>query len=228
VILGGGRTSGAVVARALELGGGPSARVLVIPFASAYSSGQGSARMWREAGARQVAVLDSDADREAAQADVRKADIVWFPGGDQSRLMAALDRLGLVEAVRRRYREGAVVGGTSAGAAVMSAVMLTGSRDPKSVEAEGLGLWPEVIVDQHYLKRKRRPRLQEAVLRHPGLPGVGIDEGGGVIVRGRRFEVVGAAECEVLVRDPKGRDDESAVSAVRLRPGAEFDLERLR
>ena len=226
VIVGGGRTPSVVVARALDLAGGPSARVLVIPFASAYSTGEGSAEMWRQAGARRVAVLDDGQDRSAALREVQKADLLWFPGGDQTRLMDTLARLELVEAVRRRFQEGATVGGTSAGAAVMSTVMLTGARDPSRAEAAGLGLWPEVIVDQHYLKRNRRARLREAVLRHPNLLGVGIDECGCVIVRGRDFEVVGSGEVEVLVRDPKEKSEYSGVSAHRLRPGMASNVQR--
>jgi cyanophycinase len=220
VIVGGGwPPPPEVLARALDLAGGPKARILVIPFASSSFTGGGTAELWRRAGARNVAVLDRGQDRRSALREVQKADLLWFIGGDQSQLMDALDRLELVEAIRRRFQEGATVGGTSAGAAVMSRVMLTGARDPSLAEAEGLGLWPEVIVDQHYLKRNRRARLREAVLRHPNLIGVGIDEFGCVIVRGREFEVVGPGEVEVLVPNAKGKGEDSGVTAHRLRPG---------
>jgi cyanophycinase len=225
VIIGGGPTPRDVVSRALELAGGPSARVVVIPFAWPGSGAGGrSARMWEQLGAGRVAVL-GDEDATAAQAEVRKADLIWFPGGSQRLLMRRLVRLGLVEPIRERYRRGAVVGGTSAGAAVMSAVMLTGSRDPQEAEAAGLGLWPEVIVDQHYLARHRRERLQAAVLRHPDLPGVGIDERTAVIVRGRHFEVAGVGEVEVLVPGREGAEG-GGVTPHRLRPGMAFDLPR--
>jgi cyanophycinase len=118
-----------------------------------------------------------------------------------------------------------VIAGTSAGAAVMSAVMLTGSGNPERACGKGLGLWPGVIVDQHYLTRRRQPRLLEAVQKHPNLVGVGIDESTAVIVRGegRRFEVVGRSQVEVLVRQPKGKAG-SEVAAYRLDAGKTFDL----
>ena len=55
--------------------------------------------------------------------------------------------------------------------------------------AKGLGLWPEVIVDQHFLKRQRDNRLISAVIDHPTLVGVGIDESTAVIVHGGSFDV---------------------------------------
>ena len=56
----------------------------------------------------------------------------------------------------------------------------------------------EVIVDQHFLKRQRHNRLLSAVIDHPSLIGVGIDESTAVIVRGRELEVVGASAVVVL------------------------------
>jgi cyanophycinase len=228
VIIGGGSTPRAAITRALDLAGGASARVLVIPFAwGRQATGRPSARLWEQAGAGKVTILAWDCERGEAVREVRAADVIWFGGGSQNVLMDRLTRLDLVEAIRERYRVGAVVGGTSAGAAVMSAVMLTGSRDPARAEAAGLGLWPDVIVDQHYLARKRKARLLEALKGHPRLLGVGIDEGTAVLVRGRggRFEVVGSSQVEVLV--PKVPKREGAeVAAYRLEAGAVFELPR--
>jgi cyanophycinase len=226
LIIGGGRTPHAAIDRALDLAGGSSARVLVIPFAwGRQATGRPSFRMWQQAGAAKVTVLAWDCERAEAVREVRAADVIWFGGGSQNVLMDRLTRLDLVDAIRERYRTGAVVGGTSAGAAVMSAVMLTGSRAPGRTEAAGLGLWPDVIVDQHYLARHRQSRLLEAVKGHPRLLGVGIDEGTAVIVRGRggRFEVLGSSQVEVLV--PQGREG-TEVATRRLEAGAVFDLPR--
>ena len=118
--------------------------------------------------------------------------------------MKALDGTGIPDLIARRYRDGAVVGGKSAGAAVMSAIMLTGDADLQSITAgatktlPGLGLWPGVIVDQHFLKRQRQNRLMSLVLEHPELVGVGIDEDTAVVVSGRRFEVIGDSSVVVI------------------------------
>jgi cyanophycinase len=147
-------------------------------------------------------------DAAAARQAVESAAFVWFPGGDQNKLMKAFEGTGVASVIARRYQAGAVVGGTSAGAAAISAVMLTGDADLQSITvgatktAPGLGLWPQAIVDQHHLKRQRQSRLISVVLEHPTLVGVGIDERTAVIVSsGRQAEVVG--ESTVLVFDAR-------------------------
>src|SRR5436190_23443423 len=147
VAVGGGSTTPEITRRTLELAGGESARVLVIPQASAASTGEGSVAMWRERGAKTVTVLDLK-DPAAAVKAVESADLIWMPGGDQNRLMEALMPTGVPAAIRARYRQGATVGGTSAGAAVISALCLTGEADLDRIRngttavREGLGLWP--------------------------------------------------------------------------------------
>src|SRR5262245_5980300 len=147
VIVGGGSIPESVPRHALELAGGPEATVLVVPQASAQpDAGKSSVEMWRGAGASKVSILDL-ADPAAALASVRDAKLIWMGGGDQNRLVKALAGTGLPEAIRARYVEGAVVGGTSAGAAAMSKAMITGEADLESVTGgateivEGLALW---------------------------------------------------------------------------------------
>jgi cyanophycinase len=198
---------GVILARALELAGGLDAPIVVFPQASELAdTGDVAVEMWKNAGAtnvRWLALTDAAAARQA----VESAALVWFPGGDQNKLMKAFEGTGVPEVIARRYRAGAVVGGTSAGAAVLSAVMLTGDADLQSITvgatktAPGLGLWPEVIVDQHHLKRQRQSRLISLVLEHPKLVGVGIDERTAAIVTGARFDVIG--ESSVLVIDAR-------------------------
>ena len=207
VVVGGGGVPDAVLRRALDLAGGPAAPVVVFPQASERDeTGDVAAEMWTKAGATNVRWLPLT-DPAAARQAVESAALIWFPGGDQRRLMKAFEGTGVPEVIARRYRDGAVVGGTSAGAAVMSLVMLTGDTDLKSITvgatttAPGLGLWPEVIVDQHHLKRQRQSRLISLVLERPDLVGVGIDERTAVVVSGRRFEVIG--ESSVLVIDAR-------------------------
>jgi cyanophycinase len=122
--------------------------------------------------------------------------------------MKAIAGTGLDDTIRERHRAGVVVGGTSAGAAVMSAVMITGEADlqsvsaGKTVTADGLGLWPDAIVDQHFLRRQRVNRLIAAVLDHPLLVGVGIDEATAVVVRGPRIDVLGRSAVVVIDARP--------------------------
>jgi len=231
VIVGGGATGPEIVGKVLSLAGGPRARVVILPQASKLPSTYPVER-FHEAGAEDVTVLDT-ADPRAAIAAIEVADLIWFRGGDQTRLMGAIQGTGIPEVIHNRYRNGATVAGTSAGAAVMSRVMIAGNRSPQRQTpwlSEGLGLWPDVIVDQHFVRRNRFDRLKSAVLVHPGLLGVGIDEATAVVVSGRMFEVVG--QSEVIVLDArKGtadvvREAVDGVSRHVLRSGMKFDLDK--
>lgn len=207
VVVGGGGTGPEIVAKTLALAGGRNAVVVVLPQSSAVEdAGEDSVRMWLEAGAREAAKIAFDDTN--APAVLRRATLIWVPGGDQNRFMKAIEGTGLAEIIRERHRGGVVVGGTSAGAAVLADAMFTGEADLKSltaggtVIAKGLGLWPDVLIDQHFLKRQRDNRLISAVMDRPALVGVGIDEGTAVIVQGAAFEVLGRSS--VVVIDARG------------------------
>jgi cyanophycinase len=128
--------------------------------------------------------------------------------------------------VRARHHEGVVFGGTSAGTAIMSAIMITGEGDLTVIDGArvevraGLGLLPGVIVDQHFVKRQRENRLFGLVLRHPGERGIGIDEDTALLVRGREGEVVGRGP--VVVVDATGPD---RLEVRLLRPGQKVELD---
>jgi cyanophycinase len=201
------------VGRALALAGGKDARMLIVPQAAndAEESGESSRKLWAEKGATHVSVMDHH-DIKGSLAAIEKADFIWIPGGDQSRLTELLGKTPLPAAMRKRYQEGAVVGGTSAGAAIMSRTMLIGGEKADLVNIkpggseveEGFGLWPEAIVDQHFVKRQRFTRLLTCVIDHPELVGVGIDEKTAVIVDGPHCEVIG--DSSVLVIDARAAE----------------------
>ena len=203
VVVGGGGTGPDIVAKALALAGGKNAIVVVLPQSSALpDAGDDSVKMWLDAGAREAAKIAFD-DPKAAAA-LRRATLIWMPGGDQNRFMKAIEGTGLAEVIRERHKAGTTVGGTSAGAAVIAGAMFTGDADLKSITAggtviaTGLGLWPEALIDQHFLKRQRDNRLISAVMDRPALVGVGIDEGTAVVVQGQSFEVIGKSSVVVI------------------------------
>lgn len=204
VAVGGGTIGDEIYARTLALGGGSSAVVVVLPQSSAVEdAGATSVERWLKTGAREATRVSFE-DRDVARRALERATIIWMPGGSQSRFMDAIAGTGLDEVIRARHRAGTVVGGTSAGAAVLSAVMITGDADLQSVSAgktvtrDGLAVWPEIILDQHFLRRQRVNRLIAAVLDRPSLVGVGIDEGTAVVARGSRFEVIGVSSALVV------------------------------
>ncbi len=173
-------------------------------------------------GARGYMVLltRSEAETGAAAGLLDSATGIWFTGGDQARLTAVLGGTAALRALQARYRAGAVVGGTSAGAAIMSDTMITGDQTPPGdttgyygdeypaisrhrVQIKpGLGFLPGAIVDQHFIKRERHNRLMSAVLEHPRLIGVGIDESTALEVGpDGRWRVLG--ESAVVVYDAR-------------------------
>ena len=213
VIVGGGGTTDAIVSRTLQLSGGKDAVVAVLPQSSELAdAGDSSVKMWLDAGAKAAKKVDFKA--ADAKSSLESATLIWIPGGDQNRFMTSIAGTGLDDVIRAQYRKGTVVGGTSAGAAVMAEFMMTGDADLKALTAgstvmkHGLALWPEALIDQHFLTRQRNNRLLSAVLERPTLIGVGIDEATAIVVHGDRFDVFGRSG--VVVFDPRGASVEAA------------------
>lgn len=203
LIVGGGDTPMAVQERFVELAGGSgTARVAVFPMASTEfdeEAGEVIADL-RKLGVEAELLLFSDEELEGDAVAQRLADYsgYWFIGGDQSRLADALRETPVLEVLHQRYMDGAVIGGTSAGASVMSSIMLTGRLkvpdDAEEAEMQniargvmdmsiGFGFIKGAIVDQHFMGRARYNRLISAVLDHPLMLGVGIDEETALLVR---------------------------------------------
>jgi cyanophycinase len=241
VIVGGGRRPPEAMARFVEWAGGTSARLLVLSWASAEPKESCDAVLAEvrphapaEAACGPLATLDEKGKAAPLGAEgkadalrlLSRATGIFLTGGDQARIMDVLADADLREALLARFREGAVVGGTSAGAAVMSARMITGEGDFTVIDGgavevrEGLGLLEGWIVDQHFVKRQRQNRLFGLVLEHPGERGVGVDEDTALLVSGgRHAEVVGRGP--VVLVEARGPD----TLQVRLvRPGRTTDL----
>jgi cyanophycinase len=206
-IVGGGAQPPELVSQFVALAGGPGrARIAVVPLASGdpAEAGRDKVEQLVGLGARAFSLLVTRSQAESDSA-VRLLDSVtgiWFSGGDQVRVTPILAGTPLLRAMHERYRKGAVIGGTSAGAAIMTDSMLTGEqyRDGADTSAyygddfpsiarraieivPGLGFLPGAIVDQHFIRRERHNRLISVVLERPSLLGVGIDEGTALVVR---------------------------------------------
>ena len=207
IVMGGGPWHDEVQKRFVELAGGRGGTILVVPMASASTdSGKSSVAGWKEYGinARALVVNREEAMRADTAKLFRGVTGIWFGGGDQSRLTAAIAGTPVEAAIRNRYqRAGTVVGGTSAGAAVMSRMMITGDerkfgggRPPSDssqafitidrsnvITADGFGYIDNAIIDQHFVRRRRHNRLVSLVLENPKLVGAGIDESTAIEVR---------------------------------------------
>jgi cyanophycinase len=255
LIVGGGRQPPELVARFVELAGGAGrARIAVLPMASGEpeASGREKADELRALGA-DVFVLQLT--REQAMTDsaarlLEGATGIWFTGGDQSRVTPVLRGSPVLDAIRARWRAGAVVGGTSAGAAVMPDSMLTGNQFRAGQDtagyygdeftdvarrtiqvAPGLGFLPGTIIDQHFIRRERHNRLLAVTLERPSLIGVGIDESTAIEVGPDGRWTVRGSGAVVIYDARRARITPAAApvlgtSEVRMHllpPGAVFD-----
>jgi cyanophycinase len=123
---------------------------------------------------------------------------VFFTGGDQMRIASQIGDTPIELAVRELWSAGGVIAGTSAGASVMSDVMLIGGASGESHRigdlhmSAGLGLIPDVVIDQHFAERGRIGRLMGAVSQNPRMLGVGVDEDTAFILERRELRVIGA------------------------------------
>ena len=231
----------------VELAGGEDAPIVVIPTASEDPDiGEYyTALFGKDLGCTNVAVLDIRTREDAARPDfverAKAARGIFFGGGDQVRITKALLDTPVGTAVAEAFARGAVVGGTSAGTACQSSPMITGEGDFTLIRAgvvetaPGLGFLPGVIVDQHFVARQRGNRLLSAILEHPDLLGMGIDEDTAVwIAPDGTLEVIGARSIVIYdATRAKARAGPArnalGVHDLRLHvllPGERFDLIR--
>ena len=161
----------------------------IVPCASREPNliGERYYRIFSDMGAKEIKVLDVR-DRSGANDSVyldfvERCTGIFLTGGDQLRLCGLLSDTPLMNRiVEKAQRREISLAGTSAGAAVMGHHMISGGSSAESPNrslvdmATGLGIIPEVLVDQHFYNRNRLARLLSAISAHPQLLGIGIDE----------------------------------------------------
>lgn len=211
----------------------------IVGFTQAAADPAESAREWtaafRSAGAFNVEFpqfdrADDALDFRAARL-ARDADGIFLGGGDQVKLVAALSGTRTASAICRRYSEGGVVCGTSAGAAAASELTMAGGEvdeEGNLVEqyiGPGLGLLGfDAIIDTHFSQRRRLQRLFLVVASNRQLLGLGLDEDTALVVRGAVGEVVGAGGVTFV----DGRDTVLFDNASELDKGRQLTLSHLR
>ena len=219
VIVGGGGMPQEILEAFLAASGGKGGRVGIVPTST--SDPDGALKEWKEdlekAGLTMVSLDVLTREDSSSQVILEAAKTCtgfWFSGGDQNRVGDKIVGTPLQRVILERYAAGAGVGGTSAGAAIMSRVMLTGDdRHGKEslldlgkgayLTREGMGFLPShCIVDQHFLRRNRQNRLFSVMMEYPDHLGLGIDEATALVVKGGKATVLG--EHGVMVFEPKG------------------------
>lgn len=221
VIIGGGERTDDIMKTIIRYGGGEeNARVLVVPFASGEADivAPFQSNQFRALGCKSADYLICEPDELDTDENLKKLDnvtIVFFSGGDQSRLVKHLEGTRFLQKIHEIYESGGVVSGTSAGAAVMSKIMITGRQQSDLSEepafdkikkgdvltTQGLGFLKNIVIDQHFLIRKRQNRLFSVLKDYPTLRAIGIDESTAIVVKpDNTIDVVG--ESQVLIFEP--------------------------
>lgn len=190
VPIGGAENKGespSILQRFVEISGGGSAEILVIPTASLLAeTGPRYQRLFGELGARRVDVLDFDTRRDCQESNrldrIERASGIFFTGGNQLRLSTILGGTPAAKLIRERNAAGITVGGTSAGASILSEHMIGFGKEGSSPQADsvrlapGLGLTNRFVIDQHFRQRDRLGRLVAALAYNPFAIGIGLDE----------------------------------------------------
>ena len=176
-----------ILERFVEVSGGDEADIVVIPTASRlHETGHRYERLFRDIGAAQVTVMDFDTRRDCQEPGrlerLDQATGIFFTGGNQLRLTTLLGGTPVAKLIRVRNAHGVTVGGTSAGASILSEHMIAFGDEGSSVIsgsvrlAPGLGLTNRFIIDQHFRQRDRLGRLLTALAYNPFAIGIGLDE----------------------------------------------------
>jgi cyanophycinase len=218
VIIGGAedkRADKAILKEVIKLAGGESSCIAIITTAtnSPMEAGLEYKKLFGELGAKSVVSINIT-DRESANnieglKILDDATCIFFVGGDQLRISSILGGTEVHRIIIKQYEEGRVIAGTSAGASMMSEIMVVEGKDDEAPRkctlkmAPGMDLLAGVIIDQHFNQRGRIGRLLAAVAQNPNILGIGIDEDTAMIVNKElEFTVEGSGVVTVV----DGRD----------------------
>ncbi len=172
----------------VERAGGADGRIAVVPTASSLGQEviEVYAALFTRLGAAEVYGLRpqdrTQASDPALVAELDRATGIFMTGGNQLKLSTVIAGTPFGQAIVDARGRGVTIGGTSAGASIMSSHMVAfgpGGATPKqrmTQVAGGLGLLERCVIDQHFAQRNRYGRLLMIVSQSPQLLGMGVDE----------------------------------------------------
>ena len=199
-----------ILKRFAELSGGKQARMVIIPTASSLSdTGERYEKIFKHLGAREARSLPytnrNETNREDWLETLDHATGVFLTGGNQLRLSTILGGTPVAKAIRRLNARGVAVGGTSAGAAILSEHMIAYGKEGSTPRAgqvslvPGFGMTNRVVIDQHFRQRDRLGRLLAALAYNPFAIGLGLDEDTAAFIGPNdRLQVVGSGAITVV------------------------------
>lgn len=240
-----------ILERFVDLCGGADADIVVIPTASQLAdTGERYEKIFAELGAGRVSALDFDTRRDTQESNrwgrIEEASGIFFTGGNQLRISTLLGGTPIAQLIRARNAQGVHVGGTSAGASILSEHMIAfgqegGSPTAASVRlAPGLGLTNRFVIDQHFRQRDRLGRLLAALAYNPFAVGIGLDEDTAAFIRpdntlevegSGAVTVVDAGELQFSSMDQASEDEPVCLLGLKVHilvAGATFNLQTRR
>ena len=230
LIAGGGEMPPIVNRRFWELAGGQNGRLVIIPAYEA--SREDSKRLkdewrgWRFASMRVLQACSREKANDPSFAEpLRNATAVWFSGGDQSWLGNLYADTETETRLQEILDRGGIIGGTSAGAAIMTKVMIEeGKTVPKL--CRGMDLLKDSVVDQHFFHRNRMQRMAKTLTIEPTLIGFGVDEGTALFVQVSSGRIGVLGKSYVMACIPE--NDSETLRLEVLKAGTVIDMEGLR
>jgi cyanophycinase len=238
-----------ILAEFVRFAGGNKARLVVMTVATDEPEevGREYQKVFRRLGVKSARVVDvsarSDASDKKLLAALKQATGIFFTGGDQLHVTSLIGGSEMDLLLHQLYERGVVIGGTSAGAAMMSNSMIIGGtpeENPKVGAVEigpGMDLIVGAVIDTHFSQRGRFGRLLTAIAHYPQDLGLGLDEKTAMIVNRNEFEVAGEGAVTVIDGGAMTytslpyaeRGDGLSLYGVRvhvLSAGARFDLSK--
>ena len=233
----------------IKRAGGKRARIVILPQASQLrDTGREYVEMFKTFGAKEAVSIEFRLRELANKKEhlqlIRKATGIFFSGGTQMRISAILGGTRMETELLKAYQNGCVVGGTSAGASILSRTMVAygkGGSSPRErilQMSAGLGFTDKFTFDQHFRQRDRLGRLIYAVASHPGIVGVGVDEDtAAVIENDSRISVYGSGAVTIVDGNTITASNIAEVTASRpiavsgltvhvLTPGCTYDMKK--
>lgn len=237
-----------ILRKFVEVSEGKRARIVIIPTASSLEdTGRRYEKIFRKLGADEAKSLPLASREDAAKSEwlayLEQATGIFVTGGNQLRLTTILGGTPVAKAIRRANARGVTVGGTSAGAAILSEHMIAYGAEGNTPKAgavtlvPGFGLTNRIMIDQHFRQRDRLGRLLTAIAYNPFAVGVGLDEDTAAFIdHSKKLTVLGAGALTIVDASELGHSSIAEVNEGKpvtmtnvrvhiLANGATFDLE---
>jgi cyanophycinase len=218
LIVGGGNLTGSGInEKFIELAGGKDKNFVIVPTAGGNRNPDGSliaydeekiVAPWVKLGLTHVRMLHTAdpkvADTEEFAKVLRDANAVWFNGGRQWNIVDSYANTLTYREFHKVLERGGVIGGSSAGATIQGDYLVRGDTSGPNVmmtaepnHQKAFQFLRRVAIDQHINTRNRWDDLIPVIQKYPNLLGIGLSEATAIIVRGDRFEVMGAWKVAV-------------------------------